>query len=201
MNNTFTTQFLGALALLILPAACASEDAGGGGAAGNGMGQIEVGAGPCDAAADCAGDVCVALIDGNNPPVYCSQECTAGGCPDGFTCDESTFALVGLSFCRYGDPAEPPTAVEEPPILPCTDDVDCDDGFVCAELNGERGCAKSCEVEADCTPPAIGGVVIDVATCGQSDGGRAVCVGDPACYPDATQCIEGGLPGGDLPGG
>jgi len=197
MKNSLTN---GILAAVLTAAALATGcDAGGDSsdpAPGNGMGQMELGEGPCEAAADCAGEVCVALIDGDNPPVYCSEQCTAGSCGDGFTCDETSFALAGLSFCRFADePDAQPAPPEEPPILPCIDDADCEDSFVCAELNGERGCAKSCAVESDCTPPPINGIVIDVATCGEDDSGRSVCVGDPACYPDALQCIDGDLPG------
>ena len=160
-------------------------------------GSIETGDGPCEAAADCEGQVCVGLIDGDHPPVYCSESCSAGGCADGFYCDEATFALAGQSFCRFGDkdPAAPPEAPEEPPALPCIDDTECDEGLVCSSLNGERGCAVRCAVrcavENDCTPPAVHGIVMDIATCGSDDSGRAVCVGDPNCFPNASNCISG----------
>lgn len=183
--------FLG-LAILVL--GCGDDGMGSGGTDGVGK-QLDNGQGPCDKADDCKGDVCVALIDGDNPPVYCTQQC-GGGCPDGFYCDQSTFALAGLEFCRLGDPpaaGEPPPS-EEPPRLPCSEDADCEGGQVCATYMGERGCTPPCAVEADCTPPAFGGITFDLATCGADetpDQMRTVCLPDPKCYPNVQGCISG----------
>lgn len=155
------------------------------------------GQGPCEAAAECKGDVCVSLIDGNNPPLYCTQPCD-GGCPQGFVCDSQTFSLVGLSFCRFAPknstPGEEPPPPEEPPALPCKTDKDCEMGTICASYGGERGCSLPCNVESDCTPPSLGGITLDVLTCAKDDEQRDVCLPDPKCFPDATSCI-GGFPG------
>lgn len=163
-------------------------------------GALPNGEGPCEAASDCEGDVCVALVDGDKPPIYCTQVC-GSGCPEGFYCDGSTFALVGLDFCRLGDPPgseEPPPTSEEPPRLPCREDADCEDGQVCATYMGERDCTIACSVEEDCTPPAVGGITFDFATCGADETPgqeRTVCLPDLDCYPNAQSCIQG-FPGG-----
>jgi hypothetical protein len=172
------------------------DGSGGSGTGGGGVGTQSIGQGPCDGPEDCAGDVCVALIDGNNPPVYCTQTC--GSCPDGFYCDNSTFGLVGLNFCRYGqDPAvtgvtpEPP---KEPPRLPCKSDDECPGDAVCATYQGVRDCTILCNVESDCTPPALGGITMDLSECGadQTEGqSRTVCLPDPNCFPDPMNCISG----------
>jgi len=164
-------------------------------------GSKATGEGPCNAASECANDVCVALIDGNHPPAYCSESCTSGSCPSGFYCDQSTFGLVGLSFCRYGatEPAtpEPPA---EPPRLPCRTDADCEGNAVCATYEGQTDCTLPCNSEPECTPPSLGGVTLDLATCApdQTPGeDRTVCLPDPACFPSAMSCISGlpGIPG------
>lgn len=181
-------------------------DGGGGGSgdggAGSNPGGKATGQGPCEAASECANDVCVALIDGNNPPVYCTQLC--GSCPDGFYCDSSTFGLIGLNFCRFGatEPAMPETP-PEPPRVPCTTDADCEGALVCATWMGERNCTRPCSVEDDCTI-SLGGVTFDLATCGQDESqDRTVCLPDEDCFPNAQSCIgglPGGGPGGGLPG-
>lgn len=163
-------------------------DSGGGGA-------LPDGEGPCERPSDCQGNVCIAIVDAGHPPVYCTQTC-GGGCPDGFYCDDSTFALVGLDFCRLGDPPAqgelPPN--EEPPRRPCAEDGDCDAGEVCATWMGERDCTIACVEESECTPPPLGGLTFDVATCaadetpGQT---RDVCVPDADCYPNVQTCISG----------
>ena len=155
--------------------------------------KLATGEGPCEAAEVCKGNVCVALIDGDNPPNYCTQECDNSQCPQGFVCDKELFSLAGLTFCRFApdQPDEPAPTPEEPPTLPCKSDSDCDNGMVCASAGGERGCAMPCTVESDCTPPALNGVSIDILTCGEDDDKRSVCLPDPACFPNATSCISG----------
>ena len=160
----------------------------GGGSSGS---DLALGEGPCDSSADCAGQVCVALIDGDNPPVYCSQTC--GSCPGGYYCDDQTFGLVGLSFCRFGSAATAQTP-SEPPRLPCTADSECEDGLVCATYDGERDCTRPCADESACTVDMGMGVTIDVATCAADQTAgvtRTVCLPDPACYPVMTSCITG----------
>ncbi len=184
------------LPMFVLTATMAAGCPGGAGEEGDDDGgQLPLGDGPCDRASDCQGDVCVALIDGGNPPVYCTQRC-AGDCPEGFYCDSSTFSLIGLDFCRPGEPPTPddPPASEEPARLPCTEDPDCDAGQVCATSMGERGCTIACAVEDDCTPPSFGGVTFDLATCGPDETPgqtRTVCVPDPSCFPNPQTCISG----------
>lgn len=158
-------------------------------------GDLATGEGPCDEASQCRGDVCVA-IPTDRPAVYCSEECTAdASCPSGFVCDQETFGLIGLRFCRPGDAADPPPPAPAPK-LPCMDDADCDRGTICGRIDGEATCLVPCDVEDDCTPPAMGGFVLDLATCGTEDGGRTVCLPDPACSPDPQVCITtGGFPG------
>lgn len=160
-----------------------------------------LGSGPCNEASECKGNVCVALIDGKNPPAYCTQECS-GTCPDGFYCDDSTFGLVGLNFCRFApeDPEEEPAQPTEPPRLPCTSDEDCMDGLVCATYEGERDCTITCAAEDDCTPPAMAGMVVDLSTCAadQTAGqDRTVCLPDAACFPNIQTCIHGSMQTGD----
>jgi hypothetical protein len=176
-------------ALLLAIAACAGGDDGGD----DDNRKLATGDGPCEAASQCRGDVCVALVDGNNPPNYCTQQCGNGGsCPSGFWCDDQTFAIVGLEFCRFGNtPTEEPPA--EPPRLPCRDDSDCEGDEVCATFEGEPGCTLPCNAESECTPPSVGGFVVDFLTCGadQTPGAsRQVCLPDPACYLNPTSCIR-----------
>ena len=175
--------FLGAL----LAGTLGCSGSGGGGGGGD---KQATGEGPCESADECAGDVCVAIIDGNNPPVYCTEPC--GSCPDGLYCDSDTFALVDLAFCRFGDtPNGPAPTPEEPPRLPCTSDASCEPGLVCATFMGERECTLPCVVEDDCTVE-LGGVTINFSTCAadQTAGeSRDVCLPDPACFPDPTGCI------------
>lgn len=169
------------------------------GSTGNGgtqTGGLETGEGPCEAPSECANDVCVAIIDGNNPPNYCTQQCTGGDCPSGFYCDSTTFQLAGLSFCRFGDtePVEPEVA-EEPPRLPCKSDADCDDHLVCAEFMGERECTLPCTVEDDCTV-SFEGFTFDFHTCGQDAAAdRLACLPDLACYSNPQSCYQLDVPG------
>ena len=158
---------------------------------------LETGDGPCEEADECAGDVCVALIDGDNPPIYCTEQCD-GGCPSGFFCDTQTFGLVGLEFCRYTtgqpDEEEAPPPPEEPPSLPCKSDDDCEEGLVCATFMGERECTLPCSIESDCTFE-VGPVTVDFSTCGADEtpgAERDVCLPDPDCYTgDPLACISG----------
>jgi hypothetical protein len=183
------------LVAVLLAPAC------GGGAGGDGQssgsldaaltgGTKATGEGPCDSAEECEGGVCVALIDGQNPPVYCTQEC--GSCPDGFFCDTQTFALAGLSFCRFGGSAGQADPPEEPPRLPCKGDEECSDGMVCATFMGERDCTIPCSDESACSI-SLDGFTFDMHTCGadQTPGeDRQVCLPDPSCFPDVQSCIE-----------
>lgn len=147
------------------------------------------GEGPCDSPSQCEGDACVALLDGDNPPNYCTEPCS-GTCPDGFYCDGDTFALVGFSFCRYGDtPSEDPP--EEAPRRPCRADGECEAGEICATWDGERSCTLPCGEESDCTPPPAGGFTFDYLTCGPDETAgqdRDACVPDPACFEDPLAC-------------
>ena len=174
-----------------------SATTGDGGATSSQTGAKATGEGPCEASDECRGGVCVALIDGSHPPNYCTEEC--GACPAGFYCDQQTFSLLGLSFCRFGEitAGEPPPPAEQPPRLPCRSDSECPDGAVCATFQGERDCTTTCDGEEACTPPSLGGIVLDVATCGADEtpgASRMVCLPDPRCFPDPTGCISG-LPG------
>lgn len=175
------------------------SDGGMGGSGGGGNpGSKATGEGPCEEAGECAGDVCVGIIDGDNPPIYCTEQCADGNCPNGFYCDDQTFAIAGLTFCRFGatEPEMPETPAE-PPRLPCKQDADCQDGMVCGTFMGERDCTIECGGEDDCTPPSLGGVTIDLATCGDDEGAeRTICIPDLDCYPNpiAAGCI-GGFPG------
>ncbi len=186
------TMMISASLLTMLVLGCGGDGGNGGedrsGGTDGGTGALATGEGPCDVAGDCQGGVCVELIDGNHPPNYCTQEC--GTCPSGFYCDEQTFALAGLSFCRYGDtPQTDPPA--EPPRLPCAVDADCSSSTVCATYQGERECVVPCDVESDCTPPVFGGVTFDLATCGLDEAqSRRVCLPDPACYPNPGVCVS-----------
>ncbi len=171
-SSRFVLWFALLLGAAVVLGACGEEEGDGTDGGGGGGTDLATGESPCEEASDCSGDVCVALIDGGNPPVYCSEQCTANSCPSGFYCDDTTFALLPLSFCRYGAtaPAQPDPP-EEPPTLPCQDDTDCGEGLVCATLDGERGCAVPCTVEDDCTPPAVNGVIIAVGVQGEVGGG------------------------------
>ena len=175
-------------------AACGDPSPGssGGGADGGGgnssTGLLDTGEGPCESADECAGNVCVALIDGDHPPNYCTQEC--GSCPDGFVCDTQTFQLVGLSFCRFGDDPEELDPPEEPATLPCTSDTDCDTG-VCATYEGVRQCTIACSAEEQCTVDLGVGLVLDAMNCEADQTpstDRTVCLPDPACAVDIQRC-------------
>lgn len=186
------------LTLIVAPGCDGGGDDGegdGGNDESNSGDPLPTGEGPCEASSDCEGDVCVAIVDGDHPPVYCTQPC-GSGCPDGFYCDDSTFGLVGLDFCRFGDPpaAGEPPANEEPPRLPCKEDADCDDGQVCGTFMGESDCTIVCGAEDDCTPPAVGGITLDVSTCAPDETSgqdRSICVPDLDCYPNVLSCISG----------
>lgn len=190
MTTPFSQSSILILTLtLTLTAACGGGDAGP-----NGGGKA-TGAGPCDVPSQCAGDVCVAIIDDGHPPVYCSEECTATSCPSGFYCDTATFALVGKTFCRFGTlpPGENPPPPVEPPRLPCMKDTDCDGGEVCANSGGYRDCTLPCTTESQCTPPALGGISFDFFACKADDDGRHVCLPDPACYANPLSCTNAPL--------
>lgn len=152
------------------------------------------GEGPCGEPSECKNNVCVAIIDGNNPPNYCTQQCSGSNpCPSGFWCDSETFQLVGLSFCRFGaTEPENPEPPSEPPKLPCKTDDDCEGDTVCAEFQGERECTITCTSETDCDVPSVGGISVDLLTCGQDEGqDRTVCLPDLDCYPNVASCISG----------
>ena len=194
--ETMKSRGIMSAVLCVLLGACGSD--GGNGESGGGAdGGSDVtpskstGEGPCESPSECEGGVCVALIDGNHPPEYCTQEC--GSCPDGFYCDADTFALAGLSFCRFGNtPDEPPPPPQEPPRLPCKSDAECGEGLVCATYMGESDCTLPCSNEEQCTI-TLGGFIVDMNTCDadQTPGEtRDVCLPDPACFPDATSCIQ-----------
>ena len=167
-----------------------SSSSGSGSGGGKATGQ-----GPCEAADECQGQVCVSLIDGNNPPNYCTQECANGACPSGFHCDASTFQLIDRTFCRFGGPPAGGTedTPSEPPRLPCRGDADCETGEVCGTYQGERQCTLPCTVEQDCDLPALGGIRIDLMTCGadQTAGtSRSICLPDPACFSNPLACTS-----------
>lgn len=181
------------VSLLFAATACTSSGNSGDDDGGGGGDGLATGEGPCESPSQCEGDVCVALVDGNHPPIYCTQQCGGGaGCPSGFWCDDQTFALVGLEFCRFGStPTDEPPA--EPPRRPCRADNECDSGEVCATFEGERGCTLPCTTESQCTPPSTGGFQVDFLTCAadQTPGSsRQVCLPDPACYVSPTSCIQ-----------
>lgn len=153
----------------------------------------DTGEGPCDSADECKGGVCVAIIDNDYPPVYCTQECNSNSdCPDGFYCDTTTFQLVGLSFCRYGTPpatGEPDTP-EEPPVIKCQTDEDCPPGGVCAVYQGERGCTIPCDTDQDCAV-SMAGMEINLWKCEQEEGAeRTVCLPDPECFTNPMNCYS-----------
>ena len=204
MNRLFRplqAVFVGSLLVLSLACGGGSGDGGGGGGAsadggtgggggGGGGAKKATGEGPCGSADECVGDVCVALIDGDNPPNYCTEPC--GDCPSDFFCDSETFAIANLSFCRFGDtPTGPAPTPEEPPSLPCTSDESCEPGLVCATYEGERECSLPCTAEEQCTIESQG-VTLDLLNCApdQTAGeNRDVCLPDPDCYPNVTDCI------------
>lgn len=184
MRVRLSDVFLSAVVLFTV--ACNGDEDGEAG--GDGDGLIATGDGPCESPSDCEGGVCVGLIDGDHPPIYCSQEC--GACPGGFYCDADTFALVELAFCRFGDGVEPQPP-SEPPRRPCTSDTECAPG-ICAEHAGQRDCTIECAAEEACTPPSVGGVALDVFSCQPDEAAeRTACLPDPACFPDPTSCIDG----------
>jgi len=151
-------------------------------------GKMATGEGPCEEAQECQGDICVALIDGDHPPVYCSEPC--GNCPDGFFCDDQTFALVGLEFCRFGDSAESAPPPEEAPYLPCASDDDCEGDMVCAESGGEKGCATLCSEDSQCWI-SYQGLEMRFFECGPDESAdRNVCLPDPDCFDGSIASME-----------
>lgn len=199
MNTTSPYIFLRGFVLSLsigLAASCSGSDSSSagtdGGGGGGGGDLLETGDGPCDDGSECSGDVCVALIDGNHPPVYCTQEC--GACPSDFYCDSDTFALAGLSFCRFGDtPTTIPDPPPEPPRIPCKGDDSCGTGLVCATFEGERDCTLACTDEAQCSTE-LQGITFDMHNCeaDQTPGtSRDVCLPDPACFTNPVNCISG----------
>jgi hypothetical protein len=151
----------------------------------------------CGNGDECSGSVCVALIDGNNPPNYCTQTCSASAaCPSGFYCDNETFGIAGLSFCRFGGTKpEQPAPPSEAPRFICKADADCavaaGDGQVCATFEGERECSIVCTQESQCTF-SFGGVTFSFLTCASDTTpgtSRKVCLPKKSCYTDPQSCI------------
>lgn len=158
----------------------------------DGASLTATGDGPCDDGGECEGGVCVALIDDPNPPVYCTQPC-GSGCPDDMYCDDQTFALAGVDFCRLGGsngspPGGEQTPPEEPPTLPCTSDADCDGNLICAEHMGERGCAPPCSSDDDCVIDMMGMTFL-LAECAEEEGGRDVCLPREECYNGSIEAF------------
>ena len=164
----------------------------------DGANLIETGDGPCEDGSECEGGVCVALIDEPNPPVYCTEPC-GSACPDDMYCDDQTFALAGVDFCRWGGnngtppPADEQAPPEEPPSLPCSTDADCEGNLICAEHMGERGCAPPCSSDDDCVVE-MQGMSFLLAECSAEDGGRDVCLPREECYDGSIEafmsCID-----------
>lgn len=88
------------------------------------------------------------------------------------TSHATLLALVVTAGCADdGAPPEPPDAG---PLVECTEDVDCDDGFYCS---GAEVCSDgTCEAGVD---PCLGASLCD------EDGERCVEVLDPCAVPDA----------------
>lgn len=192
MNSKYLTSFVLSAAFVVFACSDGGGTASGADGGGGGGELLATGEGPCESAEECEGGVCVALIDGDHPPVYCSQEC--GDCPDGFYCDEDLFALAGLSFCRFGDTPQQSEPPEEPPRRPCRSDAECAPG-VCATYHGERGCTIACDDEEECTLPPVGGVTFDMMECLPDQGAeRDVCLPDADCFPDPSVCIDVDVP-------
>ncbi len=211
MSHTSRPTFwIALLGLMLLLPACSTDRRGGGsddddtgGGSGDdddAAGGIATGDGPCEDGSDCVGGICVALIDAPNPPVYCTQSC-GSSCPDGMYCDSETFGLAGVDFCRFGGTSGQPPAEEdppeEPPSLPCSSDAECDNGLICAQYMGERGCAPLCNSDDDCVV-SMGGFTFRLAACGQEDGGRDVCLPREECYDGSMtsfmDCMDMDIP-------
>lgn len=163
-----------------------------------------IGEAGCDQPSECAGNLCVALVDGTNPSIYCSQLCDASRtCPSGFYCDAQTFGVTGISFCRFGatQPSQPEPP-KEAPRLQCKVDKDCQSGEVCATADGGRDCTIPCSKAADCEFTA-GGFTFTFATCAADKTAgvsRMVCLPNPACYQNPQSCIKSSGGGGGAPG-
>ncbi|MGF1465561.1 MAG: trypsin-like serine protease [Sandaracinaceae bacterium] len=135
---------------------------------------------PCEVAVQCRSDRCEAVGD----ELRCTDDCAPGGdlCGEGLRCEGDS---CGAGRCVPAAPG--PVADGEG----CTADADCAIGR-CAEVEGERRCARACVDEG---VPCPGGQV-----CSTADGLCGSCVGEgiatglrtfgDSCA-DAAQCGSG----------
>jgi len=180
-----------------------------------GKGSSGTGSGAaCKTAGDCgSGELCVTLGTDST----CTLDCTANANACGGSASCAGVGSVGVSVCQPAQPAptpsNPPTPAKQPK-LSCTTDQECATihaGSVCGEWMGEHDCTIVCTQDAQCNPPAVGGVSIDFLSCQPDQGtaGRTVCLPRQECLTNPDSCITfpgqptgtGGLPGsGGLPG-
>jgi hypothetical protein len=111
---------------------------------------------------------------------YCSRLCNTdadcqGSTPD-FVCDESTYLerktgeSLTLKLCRKAKSC-----------LPCSDDSQCTDGYVCGNigttgLNADFRCVPGCAADADCTGTDGGDKCVDTKDATGKATGKLACV-------------------------
>ncbi|MCA9527949.1 MAG: hypothetical protein KC549_16795, partial [Myxococcales bacterium] len=158
--------------------------------------------------ADCDGGLCITALPGG----YCSQDCSADGCPDGGSCwnlgDNLSACLLNCQAsneCRRGDgyicdgdntcfPGEEMQPPGDGDVgAPCQGNADCAggscvrDGFpdgYCVQF----GCddASPCPAGAECFQ-LQGGDTVCLDTCRNA----AECRDGYACRPDISACMPG----------
>ena len=150
-----------------------------------------IGASCPNGAGDCSTQFCVA-VDPNQGP-YCTQECSNGSCPQGYSCDAQTFAAFGITFCRQGSSGQSSSSAGSSAI-PCKTDLECScqqSGTVCGTFQGSSNCTIPCNTDADCQP-TVGGIKSSFMTCqNDSTHNRKECLPNPACLANPLSCIQG----------
>jgi hypothetical protein len=147
----------------------------------------------CVVDADCGPTArCVSVAEGGK---RCLPGCTTSkDCPVGLTCRHN-FAEIALcvpanhscSSCQFtGCPdgqecqlASGTCSKSQPLCGSCTNDIDCQDGDVCMEVNGARLCRPRCNTNVPCP---------DGSTCIPQAGGAGWCMhrGAYCCYDKAS---------------
>jgi len=93
----------------------------------------------CDDGVCGPGEVCIPDAEGT----YCTTRCPAGGCPEGYRCEDADGVA---ELCVHGEPPPPPVGLGEA----CESSNDCEVGLFCAQDDDVRFCSRACTVPGSC---------------------------------------------------